>query len=268
MLLLISTMALSAAEPWREAVSAMPLAHPARLINATNFAATFLDSFQSNSVIKAIVLMPGATDEFYFFKRAQVHLPESAKTVADALDALTQQTGVQVTFLSPFLLLHTVEDPAEPLAEVTYPEGAAKLKVRPFLPAFSWNDRDWNFVMPVMRFQMKALFYPEVGSSDMYHFYRHTLAGFGLTEWEALEAVSLAGKTTFSVERGGLFYKTRIVFHGDVRGVHKAPPVAGPVPVVKQSQFKVSSANDRFSEATFPVMWLKRDSLHCVVQCF
>ncbi len=60
-------------------------------------------------------------------------------------------------------------------------------------------------------------------SSDSWHFYRHTLAGWNLTGWEALEAIALAGKTRFTVER------KELVFGGDTR-VRTRPELRGYVP--------------------------------------
>ncbi|HSH93398.1 MAG TPA: hypothetical protein VK968_04580 [Roseimicrobium sp.] len=215
---------LEAAEPWRDVLSAMPLAtNNVAEINARNFAPLLLGSFQSNGVVKAIILMPGATDEFYFFKQAPVPLASANKTLGDAVMALEKQTRIRATFRPPFLLLHTAQDPLEPLGEVVFQEGADILKQEMFLPSFVWNDRDWVYVSPLLRRKLSAAISPSVEDRVMFHFYRHSMAGYGLTGWEAVEAVSMAGKTTFVVEKGGLFRKTRVTFRVDRRFPNPLP---------------------------------------------
>jgi len=50
------------------------------------------------------------------------------------------------------------------------------------------------------------------------------MAGWNLNGWEALEAVSLAGKTKYTVRRSKVFRRPYIVFDGDVRTPHKSKP--------------------------------------------
>ena len=72
-----------------------------------------LDAFQSNAVVKALIFMPGATDELYFFRRAHAKLTNANPSLLDAIVALTNQTYIQATFQPPLLLLHTTEDPLD-----------------------------------------------------------------------------------------------------------------------------------------------------------
>ena len=73
-----------------------------------------LKSFQVNEVVKALVFMPGATDEFYMFRRARARLNGTSPTLLDAVIALTNQTYIHVDYQKPLLLLHTDEDPMQP----------------------------------------------------------------------------------------------------------------------------------------------------------
>lgn len=210
------------AAPWQSALARMPLqTNPAEL-NPTNVAAVLLGAFQSNQVVKALILMPGATDEFYFFKRAKVTLPPNSLTLLDAVQALTNQTLIRATFRPPFLLLHTDEDPLEPLSTVKHSDAAEQLRQRPFVPHAVYFDKDWDYLLPILTQTLDAGFRPRNKSPDSWHFYRHTLAAWNLNGWEALEAISLAGKTTFVVERTFLRHKPRVVFEGDLR-VRKSP---------------------------------------------
>ena len=93
--------ALSAAETWQDALARMPLGHKVTELNRTNCADVFLGAFQSNNVVKALVFMPGATDEFYFFRRARADLTNSPASLLDAVSALTNQTQIRATFRPP-----------------------------------------------------------------------------------------------------------------------------------------------------------------------
>lgn len=215
-----------AAETWQSALAVMPLPPTVAELNRTNVAPVLLNAFQSNQVVKALILMPGATDEFYFFKRATVKLTRDTATLLDAVTALTNQTLVRATFRPPLLLLHTAEDPLEPMFSVKRPDLVEKLRARPFVPHAVYDDKDWDFLLPILTTALNAEFRPQQKSSDSWHFYRHTFAAWNLNGWEALEAISLAGKTTFTLERTLLRRKPRVVFAGDLR--------AGASPVPKQ----------------------------------
>lgn len=97
LLLATLTLSASAAELWEAALARMPLPANTRELNGTNFGPTLLNAFQSNTVVKALVLMPGAIDEFYFFRRARAQLP-AAPTLLDAVRALENQTLIRTAF--------------------------------------------------------------------------------------------------------------------------------------------------------------------------
>jgi hypothetical protein len=207
------------AETWEEALRSMPLPRGITELNMTNCVATLLTGLQSNSVVKGIVFMPGATDELYFFRRARAGLKEPAPTMVDALNALRSQTRMQVTFRSPLLLLHTAEDSLEPLIKAQSQEMVEKLKSAAFVKHAVYNDRDWDALQPVLRKTLSMEILPARYSSDSWHFYRHSFAGWNLNGWEALHAVLLAGRTTCRIEKqGGLsLRRTVIVFEQDKR---------------------------------------------------
>ncbi len=72
-------------------------------------------------------------------------------------------------------------------------------------------DRDWEDLRPALRHSLHADMRPWPNSGDSWHFYRNNFAAWNLTEWEALEATALAGKTGFRVEQ------KRVVFELDQR---------------------------------------------------
>src|ERR1043166_1612532 len=142
---------LSAGESCETALARMPLgAQPAEL-NRTNCVPILLRAFQSNDTVKALIFMPGATDEFYMFRRARAALTNQGSSLLDAVAALTNQTLIRVTFFPPLLLLHTDEDPVEPLIHVEHAATADKLQRSAFLPHVFYQDRDWDFVQPILK---------------------------------------------------------------------------------------------------------------------
>ncbi len=152
-----------------------------------------------------------STDEFYFFNRGLTRLTNSSPSLLDAVSALTNQTLIRATFRSPFLLLHTAEDPLESLYKIEDETTAKRIQKKKFLKHVTYNDRDWDFLHPILTFELNVKFLPVPGSSSSYHFFRHSFAAWNLNGFEALEAVASAGKTTFTIE------KKKVVFEGDLR---------------------------------------------------
>ena len=209
----------TAADLWPAALERMPLGTNVSELNETNCVALILKAFRSNDVVKALIFMPGATDEFYMFHRARATLTNSSPTLLDAIRALTNQTLIRVTFLPPLLLLHTDEDPLEPLIAIGYQPLADKLKQMRFVPHALYNDRDWDFLQPILTKTLKADIQPGAHTYESYHFYRHSFAAWNLTGWEALEAVAMAGKSRATVRRKPplTYPRNEVVFEVDRR---------------------------------------------------
>ena len=199
------------AADWSAALRQMPLAPGVVSLGETNCTGVMLRAFTSNVTVKALIFMPGATDEFYFFRRAKAVLTNDSPTLLHAVQALTNQTLIRATFRPPMLLLHTVEDPLEPLARVENREAEERLKNARFVRRALYNDRDWDYLLPILGKTLKTKILPRRKTTDSWHFFRHSFAGWELSGWEALEAISLAGKTTFVVQ------KRRVIFEGDTR---------------------------------------------------
>ena len=211
LLVLFSVVTVLGGESWQTAFAGMPLDRPVNELNRSNCVPLMLQAFQSNQAVKALVFMPGATDEFYMFRRARAVLTNEHPSLLNAVSALTNQTLIRATFQPPFLLLHTDEDPLELLSHVDHQPTADKLKRRLFLPHILVDDRDWDFMQPLLKKRLRLDIRPWRHSYESWHFYRHSFAGWGLNEWEALEATALAGKTSFDVQRH------RVIFQGDER---------------------------------------------------
>jgi len=189
----------SAGEPWQDALGQMPLAAGVTELNRTNCVPLMLDAFQSNGVVKALIFMPGATDELYFFGRAHAALTNAAPSLLDAVTALTNQTHIQATFQPPLLLLHTTEDSLDEIATVKNKSTAAKLHQRLVPGRVLFNDADWGDVRATLKGKLSIGLRPFENDTETWHFYRHDFAACGVTDWEMLETLALAGKTTFTV---------------------------------------------------------------------
>ena len=211
---------LQAQTAWPEAFAKMPLAGRVPELNRSNCVAVLLGAFRRNPAVKGLIFMPGATDEFYFFRRARAQLTNSAPTLLDAVAALTNQTYIRATLRAPFLLLHTAEDPLEPIGTVEDPKAADAIQRHKFAKAALYNDRDWDYLEHLLGFYLHTKMMPRPRSRDSNHFFRNSFAAFDLNGWEALEAAALAGKTKFTVK------KNQIVFEGDTR-VLGTPPTDG-----------------------------------------
>ncbi len=220
LLLCLVGLGAGAEESWQAALARMPLGTNVTQLNRTNCVDLMLHAFQSNAVVKALIFMPGATDELYMFRRARARLTNESPTLLDAVSALTNQTLIRATFLPPLLLLHSDEDPLEPLVAVEHQPSADKLKQIRFIAHALYNDRDWDFLQPILRNTIKMDLRPWRYSLDSWHFYRHSFAAWNLSGWEALEAASLAGKSRFTVR------KKQVVFECD-RRVRPPPKVDG-----------------------------------------
>jgi hypothetical protein len=190
-----------AAEAWQFVLARMPLGTNVTQLNRTNCVGIMLGALQSNNVVKALVFMPGATDELYFFRRARADLTNSSASLLDAVRALTSQTLIRATFRPPLLLLHTDEDLLEPVIKIEHQATADKLRQARFVSHGVYNDRDWDFIRPALGKSLRIGLRPWPRSQDSWHFYRLSFAAWNLTGWEALECAALAGETAITVRR-------------------------------------------------------------------
>jgi hypothetical protein len=186
-------------ESWQQALSQMPLNTNAKELTQTNCIPLMLNAFQSNSVVKTLIFMPGAADEFVFLRRAHATLTNTHPSLADAITALTNQTYIRAEFRPPFLLLYTTEDELEPIAIVKSKSTAAKLQARLVPGRMVLCDSNWDYSRKVIAGRVSVSVLPYSDSPSSWHFWPNNFAACGLTQWELLEALALSGKTTFTV---------------------------------------------------------------------
>jgi hypothetical protein len=205
--LLVGQFMATAAENWPVELSRMPLGTGPTKLNRTNCAQLSLGGFQSNATVKALIFMPGATDELYFLRRVEVVVTNPVPTLFDAIVALTNQSPLRVTFRPPFLLLYSEEDALDLDIKIQHERTAQKLKTGKPVPHLAVIDRDWTQLLKVMKKRIGPTLLPYEGTTGSWHFYRHTFASWNLTPWETLEASALAGKTKFTVIRNGVVFE-------------------------------------------------------------
>ena len=214
--------ALGAAETWEAALNHMPLRTNVTQLNRSQCVGIMLRAFQSNDVVKALVFMPGATDEFYFFRRAKAELTNSPASLLDAVSALTNQTLIRATFRPPLLLLHTGRDLLEPVIRIEHQPTADKIRQARFVAHGIYDDRDWDYMRKALKSSLRTDLLPWPRRPDSWHFYRHSFAAWNLNGWEALQATALAGETAVTVRR------KQLVFEYDARP--RTTPMGTPTP--------------------------------------
>jgi hypothetical protein len=197
---------LAAGQSWQDALARMPLPADAPLLNRDNAVCVLLESFRSNSVVKALVVLPGVSDDFYLVNRDKPRLNLRAANLLEAFTALTNATAARLTFRAPFLLLHVDGDRLEPMSEIEDPKQAGRLKAGRHLPRVFHCDTHWDQLQPLLQRALARPVRPQARSKDAWHFDRHNLAGCGLTDWELLEAVALSGKTRFVVRKQAVVF--------------------------------------------------------------
>ncbi len=196
---------------WQQEFAKMPLVESVTNIDRFNFARVMLNSFKKNDAVKALIFMPGATDEFYFFHRAHADITNANPTLLDAVAALTNHTYLHATVVAPFLVIHTTEDPLEPIIIVKDQHTADRIRHKHFEKRALFNDTDWDGVRRTLAIDLNTRAAPPEGSHASYHFFRHSLAAYDLEGWDAIRALEMAGKTQCIIK------KNLLEFVGDDR---------------------------------------------------
>jgi hypothetical protein len=186
-------------ESWQDAFSRMPLGPGITELNRTNGIASILNAFQSNNVVKALVLTPGAADDFVFYRRAHATLTNASPSLLDAVVALTNQTYIRAEFRPPLLLLYTTEDSLGPVAAIKNKATAARLMARTVPGRIVLCDCNWDNVRPAMRRKLSVGLRPFPDAPDSWHFWPSNFAACGLTQWDLLEAIARSSRTTFTL---------------------------------------------------------------------
>src|SRR5215471_1200949 len=170
----MKVLVVSGADSWPDVLQHMPLGSRIPQLNRTNCVEVMLGAFRSNQTVKALVFMPGATDEFYMFRRAKAELTNASPSLLDAVTALTNQTVIRATFTPPFVLLYTDEDSLTPDIRVDDSYTRDKVQTVHVSGHLNFLDRDWDIVQPVLHRSLRMDVRPWQHSTDSWHFYRHS----------------------------------------------------------------------------------------------
>jgi len=119
---------------------------------------------------------------------------------------LTNATAIRATFRAPLLLLHVEADQLEPMSRIEDQKQAEQLKSGRHLPRVLHCDTHWDQVQPTLQKALARNIQPKKSSEDAWHFDRLNIAGWGLTDWELLEALALSGKTRFTVQKRSVVF--------------------------------------------------------------
>ena len=178
----------------------MPLGANAMELNRTNCVSLMLDAFQSNAVVKALIFMPGATDELYFFRRAHAKLTNANPIIAGRGDSADQSNLYSSHVPAAFAVAaHNRRSDERHRGHKKQIHGDKIADADPFLTGLRFDDAGWDDVRAVLGKKLSVGLRPFSDTPDSWHFYRHNFAACGVTEWGMLEAIALTDKTTFTV---------------------------------------------------------------------
>ena len=194
---------------WIEALRRMPLPGATNPIERENVVSRILQGFQTDALVKAIVVLPGVSDDLYLINRDKPRLSLRAANLAEAITMFTNATEIRATFAAPFLLLHRSEDFLIPQFSARDPRAVERLQSATNLLHALFLDLHWKKLRPILNKALKPGVRPWSTSEESWHFARHNLAGWNLSDWELLVAVSLSGKTCFTVEKRRVTFRCR-----------------------------------------------------------
>jgi len=186
---------------WTDELARMPLPGETVPIGRKNFIPVCLRSFTSNQTVKALVFLPAVADDFYLINRDQPDLQITATNLFQCLQALTNQSTIRVSFAAPFVFLHGTRDRLDAAILIKNRAQETRLKSSIHLPCLVCADSHWDGLQPQLQNKFGVAVLPASRSSDAWHFARFNLTAYGLTDWELLTVLSIAGRTKVTVER-------------------------------------------------------------------
>lgn len=180
---------LARAGDWRSVLGAMPAGTNSVRIHKTAPMELVFQTFQANPTVRAVIFLPAATDELYFFDHGVATLTGAQTSLADVLEAMTNQGPFRLTFRDPFLLVHMDRDRLEP-ALVVKPGRSSGFDTN--LWTGNFIDMPWERLQPALKESLGWSVSPGAKAREGWHFSRVCLAARGLTAGESAVAVCLA----------------------------------------------------------------------------
>ena len=200
------------AAAFEEALRQMPLPRATLPLTRENFIPACLAQFRSNEVVKALVFLPGVADDFYLVHRDAQKLAIASDNLLGAFFALTNATSLRTTFQAPYFFVHADRDLLSPVVAQKNRHVGGMLQVRRSIAGLVLIDRHWDFLQPQLQAGLKMMVTPPGKSEQAWHFARYNLAAFGLTDWELLSALSIAGRTRIVPETSRIRFEEGLDF--------------------------------------------------------
>jgi hypothetical protein len=202
-LLLISTRA----QDFHESLAQTPFSKTQFQAHQTEPVQFILNAFRPTPEMRAVVLMPAASDQLYFFNWGRIELPPNP-TLLDALNALTNKAQLTYTFVAPFLLIHlqrdTTTDPLTLTADVPQKFHQRKKYGRVF-----YLDRPYDRILPDLKKITGLKSFPDQRSPASWHYYRLSFVAYNPTAAELLRAIAYGTKTSVHVEKRRVLFTER-----------------------------------------------------------
>jgi len=202
--------------------------------------AAILGSFRRNPAVKGLIFMPGATDEFYFFRRAARPVDQQRATLLDAVRADEPDPPPRHVAGAVSAVAHGGR-PAGTHSAGGRPEDRRRDPAAQIRQQALYNDRDWDYLQHLLGFYLDMALVPS-RVARLQSFLPQQFRGVRSNGWEALEATALAGNPIYSQEE-------QIVFEGDAR-VLGAPPAEGfslPAPLRKWGGLRIADCGLRIA---------------------
>ena len=197
------------ASDWKTECAKMPLRTNELALNLLEGAPCLLASLQPNATVKALLILPGATDELHFFNRGVFRWTNTTPTLTDAIEILTNHTGVKTTFRAPFLLLHTTNDLITTSISTKHLATGDKLSALGNINHPSITDASWLRLGPLLEKSLNLEIEPKPGSIAWWHFYRANFSCFDITGPELIEIVSLSSRIAAQIDKNRIVFSIR-----------------------------------------------------------
>lgn len=195
------------AQEWRETLAKTPFKKSHFQAYRTEPVELILKSFKPSNDLRAVVLMPGAADQLYFFDWGKIDLPKNA-SLLDALEALTNKTHVTYSVIAPFLLIHMGRDTtSDPLIHTPAKLINVEKHIKP--KRLYSLDHPYDRLQPWLEKVTGLTVFPDSKSPTSWHWYRISFVGYEFNAPDLLRALAYATKTSVAVEENRIAFKDR-----------------------------------------------------------
>jgi hypothetical protein len=206
-LVLLSFSLSARAEDWLQTLAETPFKKTHFQAYRTEPIELILKSFKPSDDLRAVVLMPAAADQLYFFDWGKIELPKHA-SLLDALNALTNKAHIRYSLAAPFLLIHMERDTiSDPLLQIPAKKIEFEKHIKP--KRLYSLDHPYDRLLPWLEKVTGMKASPDGKSTASWHWYRISFVGYDFNTVDLLRAFAYAMKTSVSVEGDQIIFKDR-----------------------------------------------------------